>query len=239
MHKTTVGLVVLTALLWMGGCNHNQSAQATQGQTTPAAAPTPKVSGMIVTGYRVLPVDWQADTLRYTVYRGDYIKFDLGKGHAPVTVIFPALKESLAVSMPYERAPYIKMKKPGRFAFSLAGKPGFVNVIRFSQPHYSLVQPREAQALLENVHPFLLDVRTPGEYQRGHIAGATLIPLQELQRRLGELSAYKNQDILVYCASGNRSTVASKILIDAGFKRIYNLATGIHGWVRAGLPLER
>jgi rhodanese-related sulfurtransferase len=57
-----------------------------------------------------------------------------------------------------------------------------------------------------------------------------LIPVQELQTRLKELSAYKHTDILIYCATGNRSTVASKILIDHGFKRIINMRYGIAQW---------
>jgi len=239
MNKVKVWIAGLLGLILLfGGCNTHRTAPVAE-KATKVASEVPAVSGMLVTGYRVLPVNWQADTLRFTVYRGDYIKFDLGKGHAPVKVIFPALQESVEVGMPYEQAPYVKMKKLGRFAFTLDGKPGYIHVIQYQQAHYVVVNPRDAQALLENVHPFLLDVRTPGEYQRAHLAGATLIPVQELQQRLAELEQYKDQDILIYCASGNRSTVASKILIDAGFKRIYNLSTGIRGWMQAGLPVER
>ena len=54
-----------------------------------------------------------------------------------------------------------------------------------------------------------------------------------------EIGEHKDQDILIYCASGNRSTVASKILIDAGFKRIYNLRHGIAEWAEKGLPIMR
>lgn len=43
--------------------------------------------------------------------------------------------------------------------------------------------------------------------------------------------------ILVYCATGNRSTVAAKILIDNGFKRIFNLRQGISGWERDKHPV--
>ena len=77
-------------------------------------------------------------------------------------------------------------------------------------------------------------MRTQGEFNRGYIAGAVLLPLQQLQRRVGELDKYKNQPILIYCASGNRSTTASKILLDRGFKNIMNLRRGIHDWVRDG-----
>jgi rhodanese-related sulfurtransferase len=42
--------------------------------------------------------------------------------------------------------------------------------------------------------------------------------------------------ILIYCATGNRSTVASRILADLGFKRIYNLRYGVYDWARKGHP---
>jgi len=83
-----------------------------------------------------------------------------------------------------------------------------------------------------------LDVRTHGEYKAGHIENATLIPVQELQSRIKELAEYKNQDILIYCATGNRSTVASKILIDDGFNRIINMRHGIYGWRMEEYPVK-
>jgi rhodanese-related sulfurtransferase len=43
--------------------------------------------------------------------------------------------------------------------------------------------------------------------------------------------------VLIYCATGNRSTVAAKILIDNGFKRIFNLRRGISGWEQEKLPV--
>jgi rhodanese-related sulfurtransferase len=82
-------------------------------------------------------------------------------------------------------------------------------------------------------------VRTPAEFKAGHLPHAVLIPVQELQRRIGELAAYRNKDILVYCATGNRSTVASKILIDQGFTNIANLRNGIVDWQRRNYPMTR
>ncbi len=74
----------------------------------------------------------------------------------------------------------------------------------------------------------LLDVRTKYEYESGHIDGAVLIPHNELSDRLDEIKGYDK--VLVYCASGNRSVAASQILINAGFKEVYNLAEGYAEW---------
>ena len=77
----------------------------------------------------------------------------------------------------------------------------------------------------------LLAVRTPEEYNDGHIDGSTLIPVTELESRLNEIEDYKGKTVLVYCRSGNRSVTASEILIDNGFSEVHNLLTGFNGWV--------
>jgi rhodanese-related sulfurtransferase len=97
----------------------------------------------------------------------------------------------------------------------------------------------EAANLIRDQSPLILDVRTPQEYSSGRIENSFLIPVQELQTRYAELSEYKNDDIFVYCATGNRSTVAAKILIDNGFTRIHNLRYGIYEWAKNGLPVIR
>jgi len=76
----------------------------------------------------------------------------------------------------------------------------------------------------------LLDVRTQGEYDAGHIEGSTLIPVDELESRLSEIEEYKDTPILVYCRSGNRSVTASNILINNGFTKVHNLLGGIGAW---------
>ena len=74
----------------------------------------------------------------------------------------------------------------------------------------------------------LLDVREPFEYALCHIEGTTLIPMGELERRVGELSAEK--DTVVYCHSGIRSARAVNFLKSRGFKKAVNLKGGIDAW---------
>lgn len=101
----------------------------------------------------------------------------------------------------------------------------------------AVVTPAQAQARLrENERPFLLDVRQPEEFREGHIQGATLIPLGELQARLKELPA--NREIICVCRSGNRSSSATRQLAAAGF-RAANLQGGMIAWTRAGLPVKK
>lgn len=83
---------------------------------------------------------------------------------------------------------------------------------------------------------YFLDVRSQEEWDQYHIAGSTLIPLDELQDRLGELP--KNQEIVVVCRSGHRSQSGVTILQQAGFTRVSCLSGGLLAWTAAGYPVE-
>lgn len=75
----------------------------------------------------------------------------------------------------------------------------------------------------------LLDVRTAGECSRGKIKGSINVPLHELRRRMFELEKYREREIIVYCASGNRSIPATQLLMKNGFKAA-NLRGGLAAW---------
>ncbi len=86
----------------------------------------------------------------------------------------------------------------------------------------------------------LLDVRQPEEYEAGHIPGATLIPLGELEARQGELD--RNKKIIAYCRSGRRSMAAAIALCGLGFNGVQHLDGGILDWsyeTITGIPERR
>jgi rhodanese-related sulfurtransferase/rubrerythrin len=74
----------------------------------------------------------------------------------------------------------------------------------------------------------LLDVRQPDEYEAGHIPGAMLIPLGELEARREELA--RDKKIITYCRSGHRSMAAAIVLCGLGFKDVHHLEGGILNW---------
>ncbi len=86
------------------------------------------------------------------------------------------------------------------------------------------VDPAQFEAQM-NGNYVILDVRSYEEFEEGFIEGAVLIPVDELESRYSEIEKYDK--ILVYCRSGNRSVTASQILLDNGFKEVYNLLGGI------------
>lgn len=74
----------------------------------------------------------------------------------------------------------------------------------------------------------LLDVRTPQEFENGHIEGALNIPLDELRNRMHELDNSKT--IYVYCQIGLRGYLAQRILVQNNFENAFNIAGGFYLW---------
>ena len=197
------------------------------------------ISGAIITGYRVLPVTPGNSDINLTVYRGDYIKFSYPQTTGSLLFTMPALNYKDSVNGNPDTSPFFKMKTTGTYDFTLGQATGTITVIELNRPNYVAVTAEEGSKILRNVQPFILDVRTPQEYSQIHIEGTTLIPIQQLQARIGELESKKHEDIFIYCATGNRSTVAARILANRGFKRIYNLRYGIYDWARKGYPYSK
>lgn len=81
----------------------------------------------------------------------------------------------------------------------------------------------------------LVDVRADHEWEAGRIAGAKHVPLAELSERADEIE--KERPVVLYCRGGNRSTMATQALADAGYDAS-KLSEGIVGWAEEGLPLE-
>ena len=80
----------------------------------------------------------------------------------------------------------------------------------------------------------VLDVRNPDEYEAGHVSGAKLIPLPELNARVDEIP--DGDPIYVICASGGRSLVATKAMVEAGYSAV-SVAGGTKGWIEQGRPV--
>jgi len=80
-----------------------------------------------------------------------------------------------------------------------------------------------------------VDVRRPGEWQSGHIAGAVNVPLNTLEERAGDLA--KEDPLAVLCAGGFRSSIGTSILERQGFARITNVVGGMAAWKSAGLEV--
>ncbi len=86
----------------------------------------------------------------------------------------------------------------------------------------------------------LVDVRTPDEWaETGTLSGAARINYRDADFAAQIADLNKDRPVMVYCHSGGRSKKACKIFKEAGFKEIYELDSGISGWMSAGLPVEK
>jgi len=101
---------------------------------------------------------------------------------------------------------------------------------------YGNVSIDTASGLIEdNPDMVLLDVRTTTEYIEGHIKDALNIPVDTPEILLDELS--QDDEILVYCRTGNRSSTAVNILEENGFTKLYHMHEGISVWIEQGYPV--
>ena len=116
---------------------------------------------------------------------------------------------------------------PGYFTSAVA-EPYAQDVPQMSAP--------EAFAALRADEWIVLDVRNQSEHQEGHVAGAIPILYGMLPRRLDDVT--RGRPLLVYCASGVRSAIATSVLVRAGFTDVYDLIGGFDAWRAAGLPVE-
>lgn len=96
------------------------------------------------------------------------------------------------------------------------------------------VSREEARKLVEDGAQ-LIDVRADHEWEAGRISGATHVPLPQLPERLGEID--KDRPVVLYCRGGNRSSMATAALADAGYDAV-KMTEGIVGWAEDDLPLE-
>jgi rhodanese-related sulfurtransferase len=85
----------------------------------------------------------------------------------------------------------------------------------------------------------IIDVRTPMEYQEGHIKNSKLIDIsdRDFESQIEKLD--KNKAYYVYCRSGGRSSSASQIMVEKGFTKVYNLQGGMIAWSRAKKAVEK
>ena len=82
---------------------------------------------------------------------------------------------------------------------------------------YKKISPAEAKALIDGGNVIILDVRTQGEFDEGHIKGAVLLPDYEIGAKAAKVLPDKDAKILVYCRTGRRSALAAKELIVMGY----------------------
>lgn len=107
-----------------------------------------------------------------------------------------------------------------------------------SAPGVRVVSPEAAAELLDQQPPpTLVDVRTAEEHAAGHLAGAEMIDVNApgFADRVAQLD--RDEPVVIYCRSGNRSETARDVMADLGFSDVADIDGGIVAWQAAGLPV--
>ena len=92
------------------------------------------------------------------------------------------------------------------------------------------IDVHQTKSLVDQKSCLLLDCRNQNEFDFVRIAGATFIPMNELQQRLQELEAYRDQRVVVYCHIGGRSFQVANWLRQQGFAKSQSMAGGVEAW---------
>ncbi len=223
-------LTLVLMLLSLAACSGNDEAAGT--------ATGPEISGKIEGGLRILTIDPATPVQHYRIYRGDYVRAGVADRDS-FTITIPSLEVTKAYPTAADEKPYIAFPAAGTFPFAIGEIEGVIEAVDYQAAAYREVDAKQAEELIANLDPVILDVRTAGEYAGGHLPDAWLIPIQELQTRLHELAGHKTDPVFIYCRTGNRSTVAAKFLVDAGFTQVINLRKGIVDWAGHDLPIVK
>lgn len=101
------------------------------------------------------------------------------------------------------------------------------------------VNTLEATQMINRQDALVLDVREQAEYKQSHILNSRGMPLSQIEARTGDIQKFKDKPVIVYCATGNRSSAAAAALRKAGFSNVFNLSGGFAAWQQAGLPVQK
>ncbi len=151
--------------------------------------------------------------------------------------VLPTDKDLLVVSNSFKEAEETNMwlRRVGQdriVGYLDGGMPGWA-VKGYKTNHINQVSAEDLHDKIKGSANFvLLDVRAPLEFEDGHIEGAINIPVADLRERHTELK--KEDDIILICSSGNRSSLGVSILAQYGFKKLHNVAGGMTGYSAAG-----
>jgi rhodanese-related sulfurtransferase len=229
--KTNRQISLLLAAVIMLFCTASQKEANSQG-----------IDGVLNEGVRIIKFFSSSTKDTVTVYRGDALEMQFLKRLFPVC----SIGITSATYKDKDSINYIRFTAADTGKFQVYAKDNklittlkVIEYIPSGKAKIKNLSGKEAAEILKDTSVFILDVRTPAEFQEGRIPGAVLIPVYELADRINELEAYKNRPLFVYCRSGNRSIVAIQILTKQGFTNLLHLNKGIKSWINEGLPIEK
>jgi rhodanese-related sulfurtransferase len=207
--------------------------------------------GNLENGVRVIKLYAATSLVNLYLYEGENVKLLFRKPEFPFSVHIPAMAisrktkagEDLVVEFYAKDAGIFSMMCNGNYPVGDGYQTAKIIVMKSDTVDttsvFKNIENKEAMAMITAEKPFILDVRSPKEFYDHCISGAVNIPVQQLSERIPEIRQFKDKPILVYCSLGIRSVLASNLLFENGFTRIYNLKSGSNTWKKAGFPIEK
>jgi len=118
--------------------------------------------------------------------------------------------------------------------------PSGAELIRRAKDEITEVDPKEVHELVEGRNgEVIVDVREQNEYEESHLPGAVHVPRGHLESRIEGAARDKDQRVVLYCASGNRSALAAKTLQDElGYANVESMTGGITLWKDRGYEVD-
>lgn len=115
-----------------------------------------------------------------------------------------------------------------------------MSTVACGQTGYKNLSSTEVKKMIDKGQVTVVDVRTPGEWNAGHINGATHIDINrpDFVKKVTELQA-KKKPIVVYCAAGGRSAKAAGMLSGSGITNVINMTGGFSEWEQKGFPIAK
>jgi rhodanese-related sulfurtransferase len=120
-------------------------------------------------------------------------------------------------------------------------------MVEAARPNVREVSAAEAKEMVEgDPDALILDVRESHEWDMGHIPGAVLVPLGQLDlvadpsgpRPNADLTGHTDKLIVAQCATGKRSILAADLLQKLGYRKVVSMKAGFVGWAREGYPVD-
>lgn len=106
------------------------------------------------------------------------------------------------------------------------------------EPQAPSITPQDLQERLDSgAAPVVIDVRTPAEFETGHIPGAVNIPYDQVAERISGLEA--PHGVALYCMLGPRARKGESALLASGYESVLHIEGGLAAWKESGLPVEK
>ncbi len=103
----------------------------------------------------------------------------------------------------------------------------------------SAISPTQVTALINRENAKVVDIRSKDDFKTGHLPNSINIPAKDMTKRMTELNAYKDENIILICKTGTTAGATGALLTKEGFSKLHKLKGGIMEWQTSKLPLVK